>query len=149
MLNSAFWDTARWVREDMRYGRDLDAGLSRKRLDWYRARIRQAVGAVAEVFPDAAISWVTHHYRESPPLLHTRFQRTDSVVFVVQRRRTVPPTGSHPASKHKVPRKRPQSRGTPYSASPSSIQPSDPPLPSQPAPDARRSRSSKMTFSVG
>ncbi|KAJ9124383.1 hypothetical protein QFC22_001183 [Naganishia vaughanmartiniae] len=28
MINSAFWDTARWVREDMRFGRDLDAGLN-------------------------------------------------------------------------------------------------------------------------
>ncbi|KAJ9126888.1 hypothetical protein QFC24_001924 [Naganishia onofrii] len=28
MLNSAFWDTARWVREDMRFGRKTDDGLS-------------------------------------------------------------------------------------------------------------------------
>ncbi|KAI5449323.1 hypothetical protein NCC49_004825 [Naganishia albida] len=62
MLNSAFWDTARWISEDMRFGRDLDAGLSRQRLNWYRTRIRQAVAAVREMWPGAAISWVTHHY---------------------------------------------------------------------------------------
>ncbi|KAJ9094708.1 hypothetical protein QFC21_005865 [Naganishia friedmannii] len=62
MLNSALWDTARWVREDMRFARDLDAGLTRERLDWYRARIQQVVLAVAKVYPQAAISWVTNHY---------------------------------------------------------------------------------------
>ncbi|KAJ9106415.1 hypothetical protein QFC21_001561 [Naganishia friedmannii] len=62
MLNSAFWDTARWVREDMRFGRDTDGALSSERLRWYKTRVRQAVLSVAEVYPDSAISWMTHHY---------------------------------------------------------------------------------------
>lgn len=58
-----------------------DTLLRRGRLDWYRARIQQAVHAVKELYPAAAISWVTAHYRECfdiGPLLKNRLCNPDS-----------------------------------------------------------------------
>ncbi|KAH8083497.1 hypothetical protein HD553DRAFT_350493 [Filobasidium floriforme] len=61
-VNTALWDTARWLRLDLENDRSTIDGLSSDRLTWWKRRVRGVANVLRKAYPDVPIQWVTHHY---------------------------------------------------------------------------------------